>query len=218
MEQLRGFQLATEAFCFNFSAFLSAARSITFVIQKMYRHSEGFEAEYQILRERLREIPLANEIIESRNVSEKEGHRVPLLITTIIDLDTRDRISYDCDPLPDDVNDVIRRVEFERGSDKEGWIPAGLSEQEKTALYTNQFLEALRRMQECENKITTYGIKLHNKGTESSLENFFENMDAYLGLLEEATVSFDRLWPSSTVFNRFGKTEGGATAKTINMT
>lgn len=205
MEQLRGIKIASEAFCFNFSALLSAARSITFTIQKLYKHQDGFELEYEKLREKLKLLPFAKEIVESRNVSEKEGHKVPLLITTTINLDTKDKITYECDPLPDDVNDVIRKIYFEYGNDIEGLIPADLAEEQKITLYMTQFHQTLKRMQESNNKATTYSIKLYEKGNDTTVDKFFEDMSRYLELLEEAACDYNSRCPSTTAFSGLGK-------------
>jgi hypothetical protein len=146
LHQLRGFKLASEEFCFNFSALISASRSVTFTIQKLYKHKEGFEEEYGKLKAKLQSFSFAKELIEARNVSEKEGHKVPVLITTIIESGTNNKLTYECDPLPDAENDVIRQINFEYGNDDEGWIPAELPENKRIELYTAHCHNAITRM------------------------------------------------------------------------
>lgn len=203
LDQLRGFKLASEEYCFNFSAFISASRSVTFTIQKLYKHEGGFEGEYGKLKEQLQSFPFAKDLIEARNVSEKEGHRVPVLVTTIIETGTNNKLIYECDPLPDAENDVIRKIMFEYGNDDGALIPAGLPENERIELKKANFYKAITRIAQSDNTVTSYGIKLHEKGSVTSIDEFYEGMYAFLSTLEAAIVDFDHKWPSSTLFSKF---------------
>lgn len=202
LNRLRGFKLASEEFCFNFSALISASRSVTFTIQKLYKHEEGFEEEYGKLKDKLQLFQFAKDLVEARNVSEKEGHRVPVLVITLTELGTNNKLTYECDPLPDAENDVIRKIIFEYGNDDEGWIPAVLPENERTELHTSYYYKAIARMAQTDDTVTSYGIKLHEKGDVTSIEGFYERMDAFLSTLEEGIVDFDRKWPSSSLFSK----------------
>jgi len=202
LNQLQGFKLASEEFCFNFSALISASRSVTFTIQKLYKHEEGFEGEYEKLKDKLQLFPFAKDLIEARNVSEKEGHKVPVLVTTIIESGTNNKLIYECDPLPDAENDVIRKIIFEYGNDDEGWIPAGLQENERIELYKANYYKAIARIAQSDDTVTSYGIKLHEKGSVTSIDEFYEGMYAFLSTLEEAIVDFDHKWPSSSLFSK----------------
>ncbi len=202
LNQLRGFKLASEEFCFNFSALIPASRSVTFTIQKLYKHENGFEEEYGKLKDKLNIFPFAKELIEARNISEKEGHKVPVLVTTIIVSGTNNKLTYECDPLPDAENDVIRQVNFEYGNDDEGWIPAELPENKRKELYMSHYYNAVSRMAQSNDISINYGIKLYEKGSITSISEFYEGMDAFLSTLEEAIVDFERKWPSTSLFSK----------------
>ncbi|MDD2736717.1 MAG: hypothetical protein PHF56_22520 [Desulfuromonadaceae bacterium] len=200
LNELRGLKIASEEFCFNFSALLSATRSATFAMQSLYAHKEGYEEEYGKFQEKLKSLPFAREMLLARNISEKQGHKVPILITTLINLDTNDKLTYECDPLPHDANDVIRRVSFEYGDDKEGWIPADLPGEKRDDLYMAQLSNAIKRMTESSNTETTYGIKLLENGKYTTVEIFYDDTESLLTTLEETANSFELRWPSSSLF------------------
>jgi len=63
---------------FHLNAFLSAARSVTFLIQKELRHVEGFEEFWTTIRDSLRQDETAKFFLELRNFSQKKG-RVSLV-------------------------------------------------------------------------------------------------------------------------------------------
>ena len=58
---------------YELNAFLSAARSVTFLLQKEFAHVEGFEAWWQAKRRELGGDTAARFFLELRNYSQKEG-------------------------------------------------------------------------------------------------------------------------------------------------
>jgi hypothetical protein len=58
---------------FYLNAFLSAARSVTFLIQKELRHTEGFDTYWQNVQNELRSDDCARFFLELRNFSQKAG-------------------------------------------------------------------------------------------------------------------------------------------------
>lgn len=58
---------------FYFSAFVSAARSVTFVLQYVASDLEGFEAWYSVIQQEMRANPLAKFMLEARNEHQKRG-------------------------------------------------------------------------------------------------------------------------------------------------
>lgn len=203
LEKLRELKPASEEFCFNFSALLSASRSVTFSMQKLYKHKEGFEEEYNKLKQNFELYPIAKELIEARNISEKEGHKVPILITTITEFETNNTLTYECDPLPNNENDVIRKIHFEYGNDDEGWIPGELPENKRAKLYTAYLYKAIARLIQSNTHTTSYGIKLYEKGCETTIDRFYEDMGSFLTILEKAAVDFDHRWSSPSLFSQF---------------
>jgi len=72
---------ARQQFRFILSAFVSAARSITWVLQSEYRGktTADFEAWWDVRRKELQKHPVARLCTELRNVSQKQGNRLPML-------------------------------------------------------------------------------------------------------------------------------------------
>lgn len=58
---------------FYFSAFVSAARSVTFVLQYVASGLEGFDAWYLVEQQEMRANPLARFMLEARNEHQKKG-------------------------------------------------------------------------------------------------------------------------------------------------
>jgi hypothetical protein len=67
---------------FNWSAFVSAWRSVTFVLQKDYKgqYKQEFEDWYAEKQRVLRELPFAGSLLQARQRSIHEGDTFPLVI------------------------------------------------------------------------------------------------------------------------------------------
>jgi hypothetical protein len=74
LERMREKSSDRAAFKYNLSAFLSAARSVTFYMQKEFKHTPGFEEWYAAEQEVMRRDPLVPFFVEARNVSLKQQH------------------------------------------------------------------------------------------------------------------------------------------------
>ena len=61
---------------FFLSAYLSAARSVTFVLKKDYKRSRGFEEWYGLVEKRLAESELGRVALKARNRFQKQGNRL----------------------------------------------------------------------------------------------------------------------------------------------
>ncbi len=81
---------------FHLSAFLSAARSVTFVLQKESTHKEGFKEWYQSKQDVLKEDEIMTLLVQLRNESEKEGLET-LTITPmrLVKIHLNNTISYE---------------------------------------------------------------------------------------------------------------------------
>jgi hypothetical protein len=60
-------------FTFDLNAFLSACRSVTFVLQKSLAHASQFEAWFAAEREQMSSDPAMRFFLELRNISQKQG-------------------------------------------------------------------------------------------------------------------------------------------------
>jgi len=134
--------IRTEEHVFYFSAFLSAFRSLTFVLQSQYKKTPGFEKQYERVLSYLGANPLFSNLKEARNIVLKEGAHAPLLITKYLNKDTDDLISYECDPLPDS-EDVIRKTVVEMGFRQEWFISPDTPEEKKQNVYLSQLSKVI---------------------------------------------------------------------------
>src|SRR5438270_600179 len=70
-------RLAPQRYCRRFgyelNAFLSAARRVTFLLQKEFAQVQGFESWWKGLRAEMRADPASRFFLELRNFSQKEG-------------------------------------------------------------------------------------------------------------------------------------------------
>jgi len=77
LKQMEELKESHQEFKYNLSAFLSAARSVTFVLQKHCKHVEAFEEWYAPVREVMRRDRVLAFFKELRNIALKEG-RLPV--------------------------------------------------------------------------------------------------------------------------------------------
>jgi hypothetical protein len=61
----------------------------------------------------------------------------------------------------------------------------------------------LALIRKSDDTVTSYGIKLYEKGSVTSIDEFYEGMDTFLSTLEDAILDFDRKWPSTSLFSKF---------------
>jgi hypothetical protein len=73
LERMKGSELNVRAWRFFFSAFVTAARSVTFVMQCAMNDIEGFADWYTPRQEALRSDPLARYLTSTRNEIQKRG-------------------------------------------------------------------------------------------------------------------------------------------------
>ena len=85
--------LAAESFGYEFNAFLSAARSVTFLLQKEMKKVTGFAEWWPDRRKEMREDPAMRFFLELRNFSQKKG-RVSLVGIPVHDDGGRSFWSY----------------------------------------------------------------------------------------------------------------------------
>lgn len=82
---------------YYFSAFVAAFRSITFTMQSDFKRKNGFDEVYEIIRSHLKHSPIAQEILLARNITIKQGPRVPVTVAYIHDEATGNRVRAELD-------------------------------------------------------------------------------------------------------------------------
>lgn len=82
-----------EPFGYNLNAFLSAARSVTFLLQKEYSKIDGFAEWWAVEQARLAADSAARFFLELRNYSQKEG-RISVVGTAVTRVGRRSRWSH----------------------------------------------------------------------------------------------------------------------------
>lgn len=72
---------------YNWSAFVSAWRSVTYVLQKDYRghYEQEFDDWYETKQRALRDLPFAEVLLRIRTVSQHEGDTFPLIVISARD-------------------------------------------------------------------------------------------------------------------------------------
>lgn len=101
-----------DSFGYELNAFLSAARSVTFLLQKEMASVPGFGAWYEDQRRLLKGDPAASFFLNLRNFSQKEG-KVPLIGCQIVGRRWTYRFAGRAEPVPQillhrDVSDCCR--------------------------------------------------------------------------------------------------------------
>lgn len=180
----------TDEFVFYFSAFFSAFRSITFSLQKAHKKQQNFEVLYEKILKYIKEHPPLNELVDARNIALKEGAKVPILVTTIENLETNDIIEFQCDPL-DRKSDVIRNVNVEMGFRGEFLIPCGLQDEIKSLVYISQLDFIIKQMFNAKISIT-YLIKLKDGGQVIEIDKLKEVVDNALTFLNKIVPEFEK--------------------------
>lgn len=74
LRKLRGVRQLSAEGPYFFSAFVSAARSVTWAMQASLNHVDGFPAWYETVQRRLQTDALARFFVQTRNVIQKRGH------------------------------------------------------------------------------------------------------------------------------------------------
>lgn len=187
----RGVSLRTQEHVFYFSAFLSAFRSFTFVLQSQYKRCPGFEAQYEFVTEYLRSNVFFNGLKDARNIALKQGSKVPVLITRAANNATNDVISWECDPLPD-TEDVIRNVSVEIGFRQEWLIPPETPDTKRTEVYFSQLYHVLQSFWAGEVEIEQL-IRVEPNGAALPLGDLVELIDQGLSFFSEILPTFEAL-------------------------
>jgi hypothetical protein len=180
---------------FYFSAFFSAFRSITFVMQSQYKHRTGYDSVYGRVLCHMRSNGLFGDLKEARNIALKEGAKVPALITKFKNDVTGDAIVYECDPLPTSEN-VIRNVSVEFGLREQWLYPSDMPEQERKDRYMSQLWHVLKEFQSAKGQVE-HLVRIAPGGAHVSLGELAVVVDSSLVFLQSILHEFESL-PANT--------------------
>lgn len=146
-------------FKYNLSAFLSAARSVTFYLQKEYRGDAEFEEWYSGVRDLMKESPLFTAIVEARNHVQKESYPriTSMRVSQIVDPQEIDSISLTGDDLLS-LGQQSLTSDFVKGDDVTGveilsmdvlpFDTRGLHEEHGVCGYCERYLDRLETILE----------------------------------------------------------------------
>ena len=187
---LSKYQPRSEEYAYCFSAFLNSFRSITFAIQSDYRHCRNFDTEYKKLLDELSTDPFAREMVEARNINEKEGTKIPILIITNTNPVTGDSIKIETDPLARDSKGVCR-FSIIRGINSD--LPTHSSKEEMIKALPQEIANLLERSKS-DFTTETATLRILPDGTEISHEEFSTKMLKFLDVLEKYVLDYEEKW------------------------
>lgn len=179
-------------FRFHTNAFVNAARSVTFIIQKQYRglHGGNFDDWYAKQQAQLSQQKV---FVELRNVIQKEGNRLPLFKSKSIAPDGN-ILHYTWDYSGEGQKQMkaftlILSEKYEIGRtisdemDFEKFIKEGIQRVETIILNSKGPLVKLER-----------SLIIDDKGTEVTFEEFLDMCNQYLNILEQIVDEGERLF------------------------
>ena len=182
----------TNEYIFYFSAFSSAFRSITFSIQNQYKRLDGYEPLYDQVLAFFSSLRLSRDLVETRNISLKQGSRVPIMVTTAINEETGDKIRIEADPVPVDP-DALRKTELFFAEESMYMVDSKCDDEEKIKIYMSQAFSALVRMKQSKNITTTYHLKLCESGQEITMDDLNSEISRAFEFLDMIIGEFERL-------------------------
>ena len=159
----------SEERCFYLSAFLSAIRSTTFVMQSEYKTHPEFEATYPALQQKLQGNSVFSQLRDARNVSLKQGHKLPRLVTRYRGNQSGDEVVVEADPIPHHEN-AIRRVSISMGERDEQWVPADMPEDQRLGIGLMNAFKTLKAVLQNNPRIDQ-ALKLTEEGPEYTAED-----------------------------------------------
>jgi hypothetical protein len=136
-------QARSEIEAFNYSAFFSAFRSATFVLQAEYKHTEGFVDVYGELQKALADSQVFSELKEARNTVLKEGAKVPTFLITTTDDKTGDEMTTEVEPAGFNAGtDLVFSLSYKFGPNRGNFYPPDTPREERDALVLMALFEA----------------------------------------------------------------------------
>jgi hypothetical protein len=164
--------------CFFLSAFLSAIRSTTFVMQSEYKSHPDFERVYPALRKKLADNNVFSQLRDARNVSLKEGHKLPLLVTQYLGKKLGNILTIECDPIPSNEN-AIRKISVALAERNHLLLREDISEDEKISLIMLNMTEVIHEIVSDPQSVTQ-SFKLLTSGVEYSLDDLDKHVKSGL--------------------------------------
>lgn len=195
-EKFRQSKNHTNEYVFYFSAFSSSFRSITFAIQSQYKRFDGYQIIYDEVLEFFKGLQLSKDLVETRNISLKEGSKVPIMVTISRNNETGDSFRFEADPVPIDL-DALRKTEVFFAVNSMAEVSLDYDEKTKKEIYMSQLHFALKRMSKSKNVTTEYYLKLHEDGHEIPIDALDKEVGLALEFLGGVIERFELLIPKN---------------------
>ena len=196
--------LKTEEHAFYFSAFVSAFRSFTFVLQSQYKRYDGFDLLYAELLGYLGQNSFFSNLKDARNIALKQGARVPVLITRAKNTATGDVITYECDPIHDN-EDIIRKVHVEMAYREKWLLPGDMPEDQRREHYCSQLWNVMKAFEGNDIQIERL-IRAEPDGEAMPLSTFTQAIDEGVTFFKQILPAFESLAPKHDWFGTTGVT------------
>jgi hypothetical protein len=200
LNQLKSCGVTSAEFCFYFSATVAAIRSVTFAMQKEYRHKSGFDEQYALLQENLKADAFAASLVQSRNISQKIGSLVPITVYRVTNLDTNEEFTWELDgvPFPDNQYFGFRIQRNAPCANSVVSVDPDDKNQILEAAATG-FIGSIHALNTTTNKTVTCQIKLEPTGNEYELGMFFDLVRSLLDTLMHHALLFQSQWPARSI-------------------
>ena len=196
--QIKSTKPSAKDYPFYFSAFFSAYRSITFVMQSGYKRVPGFDLVYDQVLKELAKNPLLRDLKEARNIVLKEGAKVPAVISRFENQATGDVMVYECDPFMDSP-DIVRSVSVEFGYRQAWLVPSALTEAERISAYTSQLQHVVEGFKNAPIRAAAPLVRVAPDGEAVSLEVLASAVEQSLAFFETILAEFDALTNAAAV-------------------
>ncbi len=175
---------------YYFSAFCSACRSVTFALQKEGSNlldKQSFDEWYKNEQIRLGAIPTAKMFVNFRNVTQKEGNRLPLLRFEGID-ENENQVIIDWDLSKQE--DGMVKLEFDNRTISQGFDVTSSDEIETLLMVELEAMiqvipELIGKME-----LKKYKWVIDDKGQTISTEEFIPTCESYLIELKTTMRNF----------------------------
>jgi len=164
-------QPMSEVEAFNYSAFFSAFRSATFVLQAEYKHTEGFDDIYGELQKALTDNQVFSELKDARNTVLKQGAKVPMFLIKKTDDKTGDEMTTEAEPAGLNAGpNFVGTFSYKFGPDR-GWVPSDIPVEELKKIIALKLLEATQDFNHSGSQREVF-IRVKPGGTHFSIHDF----------------------------------------------
>lgn len=186
-------QASSEIEAFNYSAFFSAFRSATFVLQAEYKHTQGFEDAYQELQKTLADSQVFSELKEARNTVLKEGAKVPTFLIRTTDDKTGDEMTTEAEPAGFNAGtDLVGSLSYKFGPNRGDFYPPDTPREKRDAIVLGALFEAIKDFNSSAAQHKVF-IRVKPGGTPFDIDEFHLQVGNGINMIERCAERLRRI-------------------------